>query len=105
MNVETGKISPQFHVIFDDTFQTVNSLPLNQPLDKQWAQIFQLGQEYFADINYNENNCLIFPPLSDIIKAYSNAKAKQATYTPITRTDFESDGFNFDPDGFQQETP
>ncbi len=34
------KISPQFHVIFDDTFQTVNSLPLNQPLDKQWAQIF-----------------------------------------------------------------
>jgi hypothetical protein len=43
MNVDTGKISPQFHVIFDDTFQTVNSLPLNQPLDKQWAQIFQLG--------------------------------------------------------------
>jgi hypothetical protein len=35
MNMETGKISPQFHVIFDDTFQTVNSLPLNQPLDKQ----------------------------------------------------------------------
>ncbi len=40
MNVDTGKISPQLHVIFDDTFQTVNSLPLNQPLDKQWAQIF-----------------------------------------------------------------
>jgi hypothetical protein len=40
MNMDTGKISPLFHVTFDDTFQTVNSLPLNQPLDKQWAQIF-----------------------------------------------------------------
>ncbi len=40
MNMDTGKISSQFHVIFDDTFQTVNSLPLNQPLDKQWARIF-----------------------------------------------------------------
>ncbi len=53
MNVETGKISPQFHIIFDDTFETVNSLPLNQPLNKQWTQIFQLGRESFADMDYN----------------------------------------------------
>jgi hypothetical protein len=76
-------------------------LPLNQPLNKQWAQIFWLERECFADMDYNENNCPILPPLSDIIKAYSDAKAKQATYAPITRTDFVRDGFNFDPDGFQ----
>ncbi len=45
------------------------------------------------------------PPLSDIIKAYSKAKAKQATYAPIMRTDFERDGFNFEPDSFQPENP
>ncbi len=54
-------------------------------------------------MDYDENNCPIVPPLSDIIKAYSNTKAKQATYAPITRTDFVRDGFNFDPDGFQPE--
>jgi hypothetical protein len=56
-------------------------------------------------MDYDENNCPILPPLSDIIKAYSGAKAKQATYAPITRTDFEKDGFNFDLDGFQPEKP
>jgi hypothetical protein len=76
MNVETGKISPQFHVIFDDRFQTVNSLPLNQPLNKQWAQIFRLGQECFADMDYDENDCPILPPLSDIIKSILQSKSK-----------------------------
>jgi hypothetical protein len=35
LNVATGHISPQFHVIFDDKFETVNLLPLDQPLDQQ----------------------------------------------------------------------
>ncbi len=56
-------------------------------------------------MDYDKNDCPILPPLSDIIKAYSKAKAKQATYAPITRTDFERDRFNFDPDGFQPENP
>ncbi len=56
-------------------------------------------------MDYNENNCPILPPLSDIIKAYSDARAKQAKYAPITRTDFVRDGFNFDPDGIQPENP
>jgi hypothetical protein len=44
LNVETGHISPQFHVIFDDKFETVNSLAVDQPLDRQWADIFWLGR-------------------------------------------------------------
>jgi hypothetical protein len=56
-------------------------------------------------MDYNKNDCPILPSLSDIIKAYSKAKAKQATYAPITRTDFERDGFNFDPDSFQPGNP
>jgi hypothetical protein len=35
MNIETGKISPQSHEILDGKFETVNSLPPDQPLDKQ----------------------------------------------------------------------
>jgi hypothetical protein len=28
-NVATGHISPQFHIIFDDKFENVNSLPID----------------------------------------------------------------------------
>ncbi len=33
LNVATGHISPQFNVIFDDKFENVNSLPLDQHLN------------------------------------------------------------------------
>jgi hypothetical protein len=42
LNVETKKISPQFHVIFDDKFHTVNSLPRDTNIDKQWKDILRL---------------------------------------------------------------
>jgi hypothetical protein len=84
LNVETGHISPQFHVIFDDNFETVNSLPIDQPLDKQWAAIFWLGRECFLDVDNDENDQPISPFLSDIIKSYSKAQADQPVFEPIT---------------------
>ena len=75
--MNTGYISPQFHVIFDDKFETVNSLPADQPLDKQWAEILTLGRECFLDINYDKNDRPLLPSLSDLIKQYSKAKAIQ----------------------------
>ncbi len=77
LNVATGHISPQFHIIFDNKFETVNSLPLDQPLKKQWAQIITLGCKSFMDIDYDENDRPILPSLSDIIKSYSEAKKLQ----------------------------
>ena len=35
LNVWTGKISPQYHIVFNDKFSTVNSLPSNKSLDAQ----------------------------------------------------------------------
>ncbi len=83
LNVVTGKISPQFHVIFNDKFETVHSLPLDKPLDQQWATIFHLGCEGFDDIDYDENNNPILPPLSDIIKTYQKEKVNQPLFEPI----------------------
>ncbi len=41
MNVATGEISPQFHVILDDKFEMVDSLPVDRRcLAEQWVQIF-----------------------------------------------------------------
>jgi hypothetical protein len=50
-----------------------------------------------------KNDCPILPPLSDIIKTYSKARAKQPTYAPITRSEFKRDRINFDLEGFQPE--
>ena len=74
LNVETGKISPQFHVIFDDKFETVHSLPTDEPLEKQWAEILKLERECFLDIDFDENDNPIIPPLADIMKSYKQAK-------------------------------
>ncbi len=56
-------------------------------------------------MDYDQNDCPILPPLSDIIKTYSEARAKQPTYAPITRSQFERDDINFDPEEFQPENP
>jgi hypothetical protein len=89
LNVNTGYISPQFHVIFDDKFETVNSLPAEQPLDKQWADIIKLGRECFLDIDYDKNDLPILPSLSDLIKEYSKAKANQKENEPTISVEFE----------------
>jgi hypothetical protein len=82
LNVATGHKSPQFHVIFDNKFETVNLLPLDQPLKNQWAQIIALGRECFMDIDYDENDRPILPPLLDIIKSYSEARRLQQENEP-----------------------
>ena len=82
LNTVTGKISPQFHVIFDDKFATVHSLPGDQPLAEQWANIFRLGRECFLDVDYDENDNPILPPLLDIVKSYAQTTADQQVIQP-----------------------
>ena len=90
LNVETGHISPQFHVIFDNKFETVNSLAVDQPLDRQWADIFWLGRECFLDMDYDANGLPILPSLLDIINSYSKAKAGQPIFELIQPLDFDN---------------
>ncbi len=78
LNVATDHISPQFHVIFDDKFETVHSLPLNT----QWAWILQVGCKCYFNIHYDKNGDPILPSLSNIIKLYSDAKAMKPTCDP-----------------------
>jgi hypothetical protein len=88
LNVESKHISPQFHVIFDDKFETVHSLPSNQPLDQQWAKIFSLGHECFANMDYNENDQPILSPLSDIRRTFREERITQPRPEPIMPVDF-----------------
>jgi hypothetical protein len=77
LNVATGKVSPQFHVIVDDKFETVHSLPTDEPITKQWAEILQLERECYMDINFDEHDNPIIPLLADIVKSYAKEKDSQ----------------------------
>jgi hypothetical protein len=77
LNVETGKISPQFHIIFDDKFETVHSLPTDEPITKQWAEILKFKRECYMDVDLDENDSPIIPPLSDVVKSYAREKDSQ----------------------------
>ena len=47
MNVDTGKISPQFHVIFDDKFETVVSMNSEELIGEQWKSFFLFEARMF----------------------------------------------------------
>ena len=107
LNTQTGKISPQFHVIFDDKFATVHSLPPDQPLTEQWANIFRLGRECFLDIDYDANDNPILPPLTDIIQSYARNKADQQVIQDTALDGFHdsSHPLNTDPEGVTFKNP
>ena len=68
LNVKTGKISPQYHVIFDDKFETVPSLSDGQDLDEQWNHIFDVGceAEFFLDLEYDDSGNVKTSHLPDL---------------------------------------
>jgi hypothetical protein len=68
MNTDTGKISPQFHVIFDDEFQTVVSDNSSVLLSEQWRNILHLGRECFAKVDYDNSGNAILPPLTSVFQ-------------------------------------
>ena len=55
LNTATFKRSPQYHVVFDDKFATINLLPTEDSLDNQWARIFKLDRDFHVDIAYDSS--------------------------------------------------
>ena len=50
LNLITGKVSSCFHLIFDDTFFIVNSLPASESLEEGWARVLKADHETFIDL-------------------------------------------------------
>ncbi len=71
-------------MIFDNKFATVHLLPRDQPLTAQWENILCLGCECFLDLDYDDDNNPILPPLTDIINSYARARTNQKASQPST---------------------
>ncbi len=65
----TSFILPQFHVVFDDLFETVNCTGIDEPVVKAICQgLFQRERELYADKVLNEAGNIIYqpPPLHEV---------------------------------------
>ena len=53
LHLSTGAISPQYHVVFDDYFQTVSSTEVDVP--QSWENLFTYStQHWFEEEDFNE---------------------------------------------------
>ena len=68
-NLSTGFVSPQFHVVFDDLFQTVSSSGDNDPvIDAICNNLFDTNQEVYAEDEFDADGNLVYrpPPLDEV---------------------------------------
>ena len=65
LNLNTGNISPQYHVVHDDRFTTVANPGVDNEdtLQKVWLELIKLGHEkYFDPDDMIDSNGKIIPP-------------------------------------------
>jgi hypothetical protein len=68
-NLHTGYVSPQYHVVFDDKFETVFSDgKSSEELDRICADLFVNSRELYVEDEYDEDGMLIYrpPPLDEV---------------------------------------
>jgi len=82
LSVTTGKILPQYRVIFDDKFETVHSLSKDESVEQQWRNVLKLGYDCFLDTDFDDDGNQILPQYGDLIKDYIKAKAKREFAEP-----------------------
>jgi hypothetical protein len=49
LNPETGHVSPQYHVIFDEKFSTVSAEATERFTNDEWLSLFDIGYERYLD--------------------------------------------------------
>ncbi len=68
-HLSTNLISPQFHVVFDDLFKTVNRIGVGEPvIESIYQDLFQCNRELYAEEELNEAGNIIYqpPPLPEV---------------------------------------
>jgi hypothetical protein len=68
-HLTSGYISPQFHVIFDDLFETVNCIGVDDRVIESICNgLFQRNQELYVEDKLNEAGNIIYrpPPLHEV---------------------------------------
>ena len=68
LNTCTGRTSLQFHIIFDDKFETIESLALNDSPKDIWNNLLQLLHDFFLNKKVDLNGTMKLSHLPDLNK-------------------------------------
>jgi hypothetical protein len=69
-HLSTNFISPEFHVVFDDLFETVNMIGVDEPVVESICQdLFQLNMELYAEEELNEASNIIYQTMTSCMIA------------------------------------
>ena len=74
LNLKTRRISPQYHVVFDDRFHTVN--PNQRELSTLWDQLYSSNCEVYAEPSE-------FPPHEPIPYEWTDATPDSSVTAPV----------------------
>ena len=68
-NLHTGHVSPQYHVVFDDKFETIfnNGMP-DEKFDELCNDLFETSRDWYTEEEYDSDGVLIYkpPPLDEV---------------------------------------
>ena len=69
-NLTTNYVSPQYHVVYDDLFQTIfNDTPLvNSNVGAVFDELFENERDWYREIETNDTGTIMYepPPLDDV---------------------------------------
>ena len=68
-NLHTGYVSPQYHLVFDDNFQTVfHDGKTTEELDRICDELFATNRDCFVEEEFDDDGVLIYtpPPLDEV---------------------------------------
>jgi hypothetical protein len=80
-HLQTNHVSPQFHIIHDDNFETIlNDSPMDHDLaDNIINKLFEEAREIYSEIEFSSDGTVIYKPphLDDIWLDESERRAKR----------------------------
>jgi hypothetical protein len=89
-NTETGYVTPQFHVVYDETFSTVTSSAADSPdAERMWVDLFTFGRDHYLpdDEELVDEGDFHWPKLTDDwLNAEQLASRKSRTGPNKSRT-------------------
>lgn len=87
LNLSTGSVSPQWHVVFDDTYSTVHSVDSQEPVEFEsfsvatWNKLVESGCERFAEASEDQHGNII--PLPHLDPEWNPERVTPPTVAPL----------------------
>ena len=100
LNLKTGHVSPQYHVVYDELFTSVQGELINQVFDAHhWQELIDFGgEEHLMDPTVGADDCVPFKELYNVFipdLVQSNDDSSVSSKTMVSEgEDDENDDFS-----------